>query len=102
VREWLENYQEGTGRKATITLGCHKHRNGSQALYVSLVSYRSRGTAEHVHSHETCWYYPSSRYVSLPALCIGLIHSHEKETDALEAKWAKQPWLRPDEVLPPL
>lgn len=89
VEQWLRLYQEATGRHATITLGCHQHRNGAQALFVSLVSYRRRGTQEHVHSHETCWYWPSSRFVSLAALCMALIHAHEKETDALEEKWKR-------------
>lgn len=100
VREWLEDYQKGSGRKASITLGCHQHRNGSFALYVSLVSYQSRGTQEHVFSHETCWYWPSSRYVSLPAMCIGLIHAHEKETDAMQERWARIKELPPPSALP--
>lgn len=100
VREWLEDYQKSTGRSATITLGCHQHRNGASALYVSLVSYKRRGTAEHVFSHETCWYWPSSRYVSLPALCIGLVHAHERETDALQPRWDKIKLPAEDASLP--
>lgn len=101
VEQWLRFYKEGTGRHVTITLGSHQHRNGQHALFVSCVSYRLRERQEHVHSHETCWYWPSSRFVSLAALCMGLIHAHEKETDALADKWARVDQLpRPEGTLP--
>lgn len=100
VEQWLKSYKDTTKRSITITCGYHEHRNGSSALWWSASSWSGGGRRAPEHFHETLWYWPNSRFVSLPAMVIGLITEHEKETDAKADQWRKPHSVFPVEELP--
>jgi len=89
VEQWLKSYRDTTKRSIVISCGYHEHRSGASALWWSASSWSGGGRRAPEHYHETLFYWPNSRFVSLPAMVIGLITEHERETDALAAQFAK-------------
>lgn len=89
VEQWLKSYSDTTKRSITITCGYHEFRNGRSALWWEASSWKGGGRHAREHSHATLWYWPNSAYISLPAMVVGLITAHERETDALASQWDK-------------
>lgn len=100
VEQWLDNYQDCYKRQITITLGFNRFRNGHTALFVSCVSLKRDARGKHTCWHETCWFWPHKGYISLPAMVVGLIGAHEKETNELQERWDRGYEALPVEELP--
>lgn len=100
VEQWLKSYRDTTKRSIVISSGYHEHRSGVSALWWEVSSWSGGGRHAPEHYHATLFYWPNSHFVSLPAMVIGLITEHERETDALAEKWARGHRAIPLEELP--
>ena len=100
VEQWLKNYQDTWKRKAIISMGFHEFRNGYSGLFVEVSSWSGGGRRAPEHFYATVWYWPNSHYVSLPAMAVGLITAHDKETEAQQERWARAHAPFPVEELP--
>jgi len=100
VEQWARSYQDSWKRKLRITMGYHEFRNGHSGLFVEVSSWSGGGHHALEHYYATLWYWPNSRFVSLPAMVVGLITAHDKETEALQEKWSRGYVAMPEGELP--
>jgi len=100
VEQWLKSYKDTTKRSIQLSSGFHEFKTGRSALWWEVSSWSGGGRHAPEHFHATLEYWPCSRYVSLPAMLVGLITRHEAETDALKEKFSQAHAPLPLEELP--
>lgn len=100
VENWLKSFSDTTKRKVTLTCGYHVFRNGSSALWWECSSWSGGARRAPEHFYSTLWYWPNKRFVSLPAMLVGLITEHEQAIEALGDKLTRAHAPMPLEELP--
>jgi hypothetical protein len=100
VNIWLLQYESDWKRVIKLTMSPVRYANGHIASCVALSSYRRLQTGicdRWLHSE---WYWPNTRFVSMPAMCVALVHFHSEETARREEAGWPEPRAFPDEALP--